>query len=332
MNFLDAAYEILKKAGKPLRYTEITTLARTANLLDTKGHTPEASMGSRLYIDVKRPDSRFRLISRGVFALAETPPSDIKERIDEINQKTRAELHKRLFQMPHTRFELLIGELLLALGFEEETIQVTKKSGDNGVDVRGVLNAAGITQINAAVQAKRWQQNVQSPTVQALRGSLTVHEQGIIITTSKFSKGAIEEAQASGKLPISLIDGGKLVDLLIQYEIGVSSERYTVNSLDEEWWGDVVKDPAREEKLPPLLPVIKVQYPCPIRLIVGGQIREGEMLDENGRILYDTVEYKSPSGAAMVATGWKSANGWAVWRFQHPTMGSWHAIDELRQK
>ena len=142
--------------------------------------------------------------------------------------------------MAADRFETLIGELLLALGFTEETIQVTSYSKDGGIDVRGVLNAGSITRLKAAVQVKRWSKNVQAPVVQALRGSLTVHEQGIIITTSKFSKGAIEEAMAPGKVRISLVDSEKLLDLLTVHGVGVTADKYTVYSLDSGWWGDVV--------------------------------------------------------------------------------------------
>lgn len=182
MNFLDAAYKILSQAKEPLHYTEITARALKAGILDTKGQTPDASMGSRLYVDTKRPNSRFRRVSRGVFTLAEAASSDISQRITTINRQTRSALRKRLMGMPPERFEGLIAELLLALGFEEDTIEITPFGNDGGVDVRGVLNAAGITEVNAAVQAKRWKYNVQSPVVQALRGSLVVHEQGIIIT------------------------------------------------------------------------------------------------------------------------------------------------------
>jgi hypothetical protein len=77
MNFLDAAHRILSQAREPLHYTEITSRALQANILDTKGQTPDASMGSRLYVDTKRPNSRFRRVSRGVFALAEAPSSDM---------------------------------------------------------------------------------------------------------------------------------------------------------------------------------------------------------------------------------------------------------------
>ena len=66
-----------------------------------------------------------------------------------------------------------------------------------------------------------------------------MHEQGIIITTGEFSKGAQKEAIEPGKTRISLIDGEQLLELLIQYGIGVTQEQHTVLALDEEWWGEV---------------------------------------------------------------------------------------------
>jgi restriction system protein len=160
MTFLDAAYEILKRAGQPLHYAEITARTLAAGLLDTRGQTPEATMGSRLYVDTKRPGSRFRRVSRGIFALAEPQPGEIAQRIQALNRRTRVELRKRLLQMPPERFEALIGELLIAIGFDEATVEVTRHSGGGGIDVRGVLRAGGITEVNAAVQAKRWKRNV----------------------------------------------------------------------------------------------------------------------------------------------------------------------------
>jgi restriction system protein len=331
MNFLDTAYEVLKQAGKPLHYIEITRRGQATGLLDTKGQTPEASMGSRLYVDTKRPDSRFRRVSRGVFALAASQPSDISQRIAAINQQTRRELHQRLLNMPPDRFEVLVSQLLTALGFEEETIEVTPYSGDGGIDVRGVLNAAGITRINAAVQAKRWKSNIHTPAIQALRGSLTVHQQGIFMTTSKFSKGAIAEAEAVGKTPISLIDGDRLVELLIEHEIGVVTERYAVHSLDVEWWGDVAGED--EIELPPELPMPPaVSYPLLIQATLLGQTVRAELLDARGRTRFNGAEYQSPSGAGKAASGWKACDGWRFWRYQHPETGEWRAIDELRVK
>ncbi len=329
MNFLDAAYQVLKQANQPLHYTEIASRALAANLLDTQGQTPEATMGSRLYTDTKRPGSRFRRVSRGIFGLTETQPTGIAQRIDTLNRQTYNELHKRLLKMPPDRFEVLVSQLLTALGFEEETIEVTSYGSDGGIDVRGVLNAAGITKINAAVQAKRWKRNIQAPAIQNLRGALKVDEQGIFMTTSKFSKGAIAEAEALGKTPISLIDGEKLVKLLIQYEIGVVTERHTVHTLDEEWWGDVAGETEVEPEPPPSARPA-VTYPLPIRAETKKGQYEAELLDAGGRVCYNGTEYQSPSGAGQVASGWKSCNGWTFWRYKHPEMGEWRAINELR--
>lgn len=330
MNFLDAAYKILSQAKEPLHYTEITARALKAGILDTKGQTPDASMGSRLYVDTKRPNSRFRRVSRGVFALAEAASSDISQRITTINRQTRSALRKRLMGMPPERFEGLIAELLLALGFEEDTIEITPFGNDGGVDVRGVLNAAGITEVNAAVQAKRWKYNVQSPVVQALRGSLVVHEQGIIITTSKFSKGAVTEAQAPGKVRISLIDGEKLLDLLIEHRIGVTAEQHTVYSLDEEWWGDVAEETENLVTTAKQPPQPTVKYPVKIMATAHGQTFEAELVDESGQVKFNGQLFQSPSGAGQVAASWKSCNGWSFWKYLNEESGVWRPIQEIR--
>ncbi|WP_299644666.1 restriction endonuclease [uncultured Chloroflexus sp.] len=236
MDFLDAAYHILQSAGEPLHYSEITRRALDLGILKTNGQTPEATMGSRLYVDTKSPDSRFQRVGRGTFALAAPVQHPVVRQIDELNQTVRDQLHQRLQTMPPDRFEALIGELLIALGFAEDTINVTRYQKDGGIDVRGVLKAGAIAEVKVAVQVKRWKHNVQAPTVQALRGALAVGEQGVIITTSDFTADAKREAQAPARTRISLVNGEQLIDLLIQHQLGVKTETYTTLSLDEEWW------------------------------------------------------------------------------------------------
>lgn len=126
------------------------------------------------------------------------------------------------------------------MGFAENTVTVTPYSNDGGIDVVGVYRAAGLTEVNAAVQVKRWKRNVQSPTVTQLRGSLQVHQQGIIITTSDFSSGARSEASAPNKTRIGLINGAELLDLLIKHKVGVVEKNLKVISLDDEWWGELL--------------------------------------------------------------------------------------------
>lgn len=240
MTYLEAAYEILKQAGEPLHYKEITVRALAQGLIQPAGLTPEATMGSRLYTDTKQEGSRFVRAGKGLFDLAERQPSGIDRRIQEINQATRDQLRELLHTMPPDRFEALIGELLIQMGFDESTVQITQRSNDGGIDVVGVFRAAGLTEMNVAVQVKRWKGNVGAPVVTQLRGSLQVHQQGVIITTSGFSKAARKEAHAPNKTRIGLIDGEALIDLLIKHQVGVAEKTLRVIGLDDEWWGEML--------------------------------------------------------------------------------------------
>lgn len=132
-------------------------------------------------------------------------------------------------------FEELVSQLLVEMGFE--MVEVTKVSGDGGIDVRGTLVVGDVIQIKMAVQVKKWKlkNNVQAPVVQQVRGSLGAHEQGLIITTSDFSQGAIKEAAQTDKTPIALMNGERLVMLLMEYGIGVRRSTPELFELDEEF-------------------------------------------------------------------------------------------------
>jgi restriction system protein len=240
MTYLDAAYTILQSSGQPLCPDEITQRALEQKLISPQGLTPEATMASRLYIDTLQEDSRFVRAGKGIFGLAQWQPEGIESQVNKINQATREQLHALLMEMLPDRIEALIGELLIRMGFDEGTVTVTRRSADGGIDVTGVYRAAGLTGVSAAVQAKKWKNNIQAPTVTSLRGSLQVHQQGIIITTSDFSKGARTEATAPNKTHIGLINGEELVGLLIRHKVGVRERSLPVLSLDEEYWGELV--------------------------------------------------------------------------------------------
>lgn len=338
MNFLDAAFEVLRSEAKPLHYVDITNLALQRKLLNTKGQTPEASMGSRLYTDTKKPDSRFRRAGKNIFALKETSAADgIELQIEKINRKTRSELRKRLMAMPPDRFEILVAQLLEAIGFQEDTVEISSYGRDGGIDVRGVMKAGGVTEVNAAVQVKRWKKNVQAPVVQNLRGSLTVHEQGILVTTSDFSPGARREAAAQGKARISLVNGDELIELLFQQRIGVIPQRHVVFSLDGEVWAglyDEMEMPpsGHAEDSSPDVPDFVLEYPVALRASARDQELEAELMDASGQVQFNGEVYRSPSGAGMAAANWKSCNGWSFWKYFNSQTGRWEPIEALRKK
>ena len=226
LSFTDAAERILDaSASKQLHYSDITRLALDQHLLDTTGKTPEATMYAQILTEVKRrrlrrDPQRFMLLGKGMVSLAKWQASGIAYQVNEANKQAREKLLKHIKAMKPYDFENLVSQLLLALGFEE--VEVTSRSNDGGIDVRGTLVVGDVIRTRLAVQVKRWKNNVQAPVIQQVRGSLGTHEQGLIITTSDFSKGAREEATRANATPVGLMNGEQLVDLLIQNEIGIT--------------------------------------------------------------------------------------------------------------
>ena len=340
MQFKDAAYEILKEAGQPLHYKEIATRAMEAGLLETLGRTPEATMGSLLYTDTINPDSRFRRgDKRGTFALKMLTPGSITQQIENIQVQIQKDLRKQLLNMAPQKFEELIRLLLEQMGFEET--ETTPYSNDKGVDVRGVLRSNPLSIVKVAIQAKRWTNNVGARVVRDLRGSLKVadSEQGLIITPSDFSSGAKEEAQASGKTPIRLINGNQLVDLLIQYNVGVKKEEYVVPTIDSEYWTEVL-GVALVELEPPLksskkgkAPFLhKIEFPVNIQASYKGQIYQAQLITPKGVVQWDDQTFETPSSAAKAVTvDWKAVNGRDFWHFQDPETGKLEKIGKLRK-
>lgn len=336
MQFKDAAYEILKQVGKPLHYNEITERALTANLLETAGQTPHATMGALLYTDTLKLDSRFRRgDEKGTFTLKAPAPIGIHQQIENLQTRVRGDLHKYLLDMPPQKFEELIRSLLEEMGFDEA--ETTSYSNDKGIDVRGVLRTNPLSTVKVAIQAKRWKNNVGSGVVRDLRGSLKVAdaEQGLIITPSDFTPDAKAEAQAEGKTPITLINGSELVDLLIQYQVGIKQEQVTVPSIDTEYWTEVVGIVLEEpkEKVKAAKQTRKVQYPLPIQAKHGGEIYKGDLLDIKGTVRFEGQDYPTPTTAAkVIVTDWKEVNGWDFWRYLEPGTRKWEKIGKLRNR
>jgi restriction system protein len=238
MTFLDAAARVLESlpVGESLHYREITRRALDQSLIETQGLTPETSMSAQLTNDIKRRShqgepSRFEKTGRGLYALASKTDPDISQLVKEHNDRIRERLRARLLKMDPYAFEQVIGNLLEYLGFQE--IYVTSRSNDGGIDVIGWLVVADVIRTRMAVQVKRWSSNIQRPIVQQVRGSLGVHDQGLIITTGGFSSGAIEEATKENAVRVALMDGNTLITQLITFGIGVRESVTLLDLIDE---------------------------------------------------------------------------------------------------
>ncbi len=154
----------------------------------------------------------------------------IRRLIKDERDRVRHELLELLHDLHPYAFEHLVKQLLEAMGYTE--VEVTKASNDKGVDVKAKIEL-GITSVNEVVQAKKIRGNVGRPVLDQLRGSLHRFNavRGTVITTGGFSKGTSAAAFERGAAPITLIDGAKLVDLLIEYKIGVRKQEFELLTL-----------------------------------------------------------------------------------------------------
>ncbi|MCC7451668.1 MAG: restriction endonuclease [Anaerolineae bacterium] len=336
LSMIDAAYTVLKELGTPAHYTEIIREAISQGLVSTTGLTPGASLVSAISRENATRTSRgelprFEVLGSGNYGLVEWRPVGIEERIREINRATREALYERLVTMLPKAFEELIGELLIEIGFDEETVKVTGRSGDGGIDVVGIMNIEGVTRLDVAVQVKRVKSNIPADRITALRGSLMPNQRGIFITTSKFTKQARQEATTIGKTPVSLVDCEQLLDLLFKHEIGVSSKQHTLYDLDEAYWPEAPSLVVSESSTPTdkKQTLTAITYPLSIFANYNGQMIAAS-LQETGEVIIGEQTYNSVSGAGQAVTGWKSCNGWRFWRFINPADGEECLLNVLR--
>ena len=132
------------------------------------------------------------------------------------------------------QFEEFAGTLLESVGFTD--VEVTKYVGDGGIDGYGNLEM-GVVKVKAAFQVKRWRQNVPPAEVNQFRGAIQGEfDQGIFITTSDFSDEAKKASSKRGAVPIVLINGDRIVTIMLERGLGVRQEPLTVTRIDEEFF------------------------------------------------------------------------------------------------
>ena len=131
----------------------------------------------------------------------------------------RSKLLDRLYELTPTQFEHFARQLLTAYGFVQMT--VTQVARDGGIDGHGMLKV-GLARMAVAFQCKRWEGNVPRPEVDKFRGAIQGEfEQGMFFTTSDFTRGAMDASIKKGAVPVILLNGESIVDLMIEKEFGV---------------------------------------------------------------------------------------------------------------
>ena len=213
LNYLERA-EFLKKENKI--YT-LTDKGREANL--------EVLDFSIIYKNINKERKR----EKNDTNFEEVVIVDEEEIVED---QCRVELIEKLKNFSPAKFEMFARKLVSKMNVEMDEKIGIQVSNDGGLDGFGYITSDDFRTARVAIQAKRWEGNVPSPEIDKFRGAMDKYnaEFGIFITTSKFSKVAIE-ASRLGTRAITLIDGDIIADLVAKYELYVKP--VTTYVLDE---------------------------------------------------------------------------------------------------
>jgi len=146
----------------------------------------------------------------------------------------KAQIRDMIDKIDSTFFESLVVQLLVKMGYGRGS--VTQATRDGGID--GVINEDRLGISKIYVQAKHYgATKVGSPDIDKFAGAMKrMHqEKGVFITSSDFSEDAKRHAN---DLNIALIDGKSLINLMMEYEVGVKIEMVKTFVIDEDFWSE----------------------------------------------------------------------------------------------
>lgn len=170
-------------------------------------------------------------VKRAVAALDRKEKKKLKDEAAEGAPATwEDELLELVKRIDPSAFERLCQRVLRESGFIQ--VEVTGRSGDGGIDGKGVVRLGGILSFHVLFQCKRYRGSVSPSVVRDFRGALVGRaDKGLIMTTGAFSKEARLEAQRAGATPIDLIDGEELIEKLKDLRIGVEVKQKVVEEV-----------------------------------------------------------------------------------------------------
>lgn len=256
VNRVHWAVTYLKKSGlisSPGRGAYSITPRGAAALAETSGViTNQYLMKFAEYREFIRGSSDVPTVSPGS-ALPDTPsvptsqdgqtPQDvIGSAIERINRSLSDDLLAEIMQKSPAFFEHLVVELLVRMGYGgtlEDAGTVVGRSGDEGID--GIIREDKLGFSSIYIQAKRWDpaSSIGRPEVQKFVGALAGQgaTKGLFITTAQFTKDAVAFIERQHTTRIVLVDGAKLTRLMIEYDLGVSTQNvFAIKKIDSDYF------------------------------------------------------------------------------------------------
>jgi len=168
-----------------------------------------------------------------------TPEESLEIAYQRIRNDLASDLLQRLKGCSPPFFERLVVEVIVKMGYggtRQDAGKAIGKSGDGGID--GIIKEDKLGLDAIYIQAKRWENTVGRPEIQKFVGALTGlrAKKGLFITTSNFSSDS-EDYVSRIDAKVVLIDGETLAELMIEYNVGVSTvNTYEVKKVDSDYF------------------------------------------------------------------------------------------------
>ena len=135
-------------------------------------------------------------------------------------------------------FERLVQRMLRESGFVQ--VEVTGRTGDGGIDGKGIARIHGFMSFHILFQCKRYKGSVGASEIRDFRGAMVGRaDKGLFITTGSFTPAAIKEATRDGAPPIDLVDGDELLEKLKELNLGITIKTIERVEIDAEWFSKI---------------------------------------------------------------------------------------------
>jgi len=189
--------------------------------------------------DVRRYARSVKKKSRAGKVVGGETANEAVELVASESEPWRVQLYKLLTkELEPAAFERLVQRLLRESGFIQ--VEVTGRTGDGGIDGKGIARIHGLMSFHVVFQCKRYRGTVSASEIRDFRGAMVGRaDKGLFITTGSYSREAIKEATRDGAPPIDLLDGDSLAEKLRELRLGVTVEVVEKITIESDWFKSI---------------------------------------------------------------------------------------------
>lgn len=216
-------------------------LSKNIKTLDAKYLEKNYSNFSKFY----KSSSKNKIDSENIIeSNSNTPMESLDESFNILERELKTNLLEKIKTMDWYKFEKMVIDLIIKMGYGGSKTEIlnslTKQSNDEGID--GIINEDRLGLDRIYLQAKRWKDTtISRPEIQKFVGALAGQgaTKGIFITTSNFSIQAIDYCKKLSNQKIILINGEKLTELMIEFNVGTFIEQtYEIKKIDMDYFSE----------------------------------------------------------------------------------------------